>query len=330
MSSPTIHAKVRATVQFRHGVQFASDVSAPLVGRSIASFQPSPFDLPLSSIETELIHLDEQDIRITVSFTADFRLPDGLSLDAVRDTFVQSGSVPVWTPSPSGWAQWSAANAAYGIFRNIAERIGLQAAQPAVVGNLERFSNTPDFMALEASLDDPQLVPIKTEVSVYSIDRIGVRGQVVEKQGLEFALAVGPTSQAQRFVLLADRARGELSFAPVYVFVSSLTTAMEVGCYAAWRDANPGMDPPNFNPTDYLTLKGRPASRLVRNGQVFAEHSPQDALICDELWGTRHEVLHNGKQLVRASGSKTNTVPYTDAHANAFRAAVMSLLSWLA
>lgn len=334
--SITVRALARATIQFRPGVSFASNVTSPLQARwlpsSSSSTGPVAAPFAIRSIDTELTRIDDENIKITVSFEVDLRLPDGFAVDAARELLVSTGQVPVSAPN-SGLGIWSAANEAYGIFRSIAERIGLRGAQPAVLERLEELSNTSGFMTLEAALDDPKLTPIRAEVTAYFLDRIGLRGQSIDKQGLEFALAVGPTSQAHRFVLLADRARGELALAPAYVFVSSLTTAMEVGCYAAWRAANPGRKLPDFNPTDYLTLNGRKdkwPARLFRGGKVFAEHSPQEALACDELWGTRHELLHNGKQLVRVSGSKTNTVPYTDAHATAFRAAVMSLLSWLA
>jgi hypothetical protein len=92
-----------------------------------------------------------------------------------------------------------------------------------------------------------------------------------------------------------------------------------------------GGDVANFTPTKYLgTLYPS-----FRNGKSLLQESPDDFKACEELWGARHELLHNGRAQIREFDAATCKAdrfklrPLSSHELFKFRRSVMATIEWM-
>jgi hypothetical protein len=109
--------------------------------------------------------------------------------------------------------------------------------------------------------------------------------------------------------------------------VTNLTTAMEVAAYALERRESGTETTGHFAPRRYLAVaRGTPTcigGYIARVGSAPA--NLVDRL--DSLWGTRHEIVHNGLLQVRPHRPNEPVVKREDYYA--FRGALSEGLVWM-
>ena len=113
-----------------------------------------------------------------------------------------------------------------------------------------------------------------------------------------------------------------------------LTTTLEVAAYHYLKAkvvAAIGKKGDKFSPVTYLAT-----SHQTVAGGLSLKHTDVVAFIgCEELWGTRHEIVHNGRCQIRCFDHKQGTAslalvrPLKDQDVHDFRAAVVRAIAWM-
>jgi hypothetical protein len=123
----------------------------------------------------------------------------------------------------------------------------------------------------------------------------------------------------------------------LYGAVALLTTELEMAAYShvgsLIQKARGDADKPDFDPVLYL---GDDFKKWVKKAS-FRELQPDRYKACVELWGARHEVVHNGQGKIRpfnpttgrVDKKSTNKRDLTNAEFDHFREGVQEAIGWM-
>jgi len=269
-------------------------------------------------------------VSLRVSYTQPLTkiLVDVMDRQAGRDGTLSQlerrGRAMVEFPGVSGPTIWNPYQDAFGVLVAVLERLAAEAVNPVV---RTRFEDDP-----WGSLKDLTVTASGTTVAVKFNEPFYTMGspprpgseaptKALPATRLRAALKEGPAVSTP-FLFRGDLAR-ETSEA--MIAVALWTTAMEVTAYAGWKRKKGGT-PPDFKPVDYLQ---------ARNKHGLPSTDLPTFIACNELWGCRHEMIHNGRASIRTADaygitSKKALRPFTWDDADRFRRAVAAAIVVLA
>jgi hypothetical protein len=111
-----------------------------------------------------------------------------------------------------------------------------------------------------------------------------------------------------------------------------MTTELEVAAYEflGGRLGNANFEPKLYLGPGYANATGRPSFKDECAANASAHYAR-----CHELWGTRHEIIHNGRQQVRLydagkdAADRNNPRPLGPNDVQAFRETVAQTIRWM-
>lgn len=220
--------------------------------------------------------------------------------------------------------------------------VDLQLAQlvrPLVV-RLANDTRAPAFLSAFDDTPYPLLFPnIHIDVKHYSFDIKPTTGKTIGIHPPVRWLSNTQTLEAfARDTLIYDYF-GAMSDIRYYKLdhlgsIVWLTTTLEVAAYhhlKARLTSEIGKQADAFNPEKFLGTN----YSTIANGVSLRSSDLVAYIGCEELWGTRHEIVHNGRIQIRSydsvlgKASRTTNRPLTEQDIHAFRAAVMKAISWM-
>jgi hypothetical protein len=219
----------------------------------------------------------------------------------------------------------------------------LQLIESALAPSIARLSVGLRLPNLREAFYEPYIPEVIKNV------RVGVAGQTIDISPFAArAISTMPPSRsitrAEVLNLLTTEATNSdyivaLSdsshhYCDLPVAIALLTTALEVSAYEYLGKHHLGKkgDPERFNPKAYLDS----SVPTVASGMSFRSIDPKSYEACEELWGTRHEILHLGKFQVRTFDSATTGKSgpaklrqFVGEDYEAFRVGVINAIGWM-
>lgn len=211
--------------------------------------------------------------------------------------------------------------------------------RPLIV-RLAHETRAPAFLSAFDYTPYPVLFPsIHVDVKHYSFDikpttgkTIGIHppGRVLNNIQLLESFA------RETYVYDYFGAMSDMSYYKIDVFGSIvwLTTTLEVAAYhylKAKLTSIIGSKADKFTPETHLGI----SYPTIASGVSLKQSDLVAYIGCEELWGTRHEIVHNGRIQVRCydqnqgKANRNLTRPLENQDTHKFRAAVMNAITWM-
>lgn len=135
-----------------------------------------------------------------------------------------------------------------------------------------------------------------------------------------------PLEDFEEYCIFSDMEypRGRLDIAVVM-----LVTMLETEAYKTAKRIAPAVDPEDFNPRLYFGDKN-----YLKAGVPLFQGNADCYRDCHELWGSRHEIVHNGQNKVRKFNGthgvdKRNLREISGREIKYFRQAALSAIDWM-
>ncbi len=244
-----------------------------------------------SDIEVTLLRFEPSRTTFSVAVTRDvafLREANASESDEVVFLRAVHKSQSVTVGERQGWAPYAEV---WGCAWDIGARLALFGAAPNILDQLRRQRLADTISAVTVTCSGTEVaIPISRHQPTPA-PHIPTQPVPLDESALLSALSrdFGP---GENFVVRADAAMND-PFGSRW-FLGDLCTSLEVAAYARFRSTFPNVNPPNFSPRVYLGT-----DNCLGISPTLLEQDTGSYASCCELWGARHEMLHNGAELVR-------------------------------